>query len=117
MKRFDPSDTFVMGRQWNFATDLADAGGQKLDLTGATVTMGIGTGPTPMIRYATVAATVASDQQAETGVARATFSDTVTARFQFPADGLLWFQIDVAFGSGTTEAYVSGHLKVQRSLI
>lgn len=117
MKRFDPTDTFVLGRQWLFATELEDAGDQKLDLTGATVTMAIGVGPVPPLMYAKVAATVAADQQAEAGVARATFADTATAKFPCPANGLLYFQIDVAFASGTTEAYVTGHLKVQKSLL
>lgn len=114
MIRYDPPGSRVLGKRWEFAISVTDANGQLKDLTGATVTLAVGSSPAH--RYDSAAAVLA-DQEDETGQALAVFTPAETALLPIPTGGQMFYQVDVYYDAAHVDTVAWGYFRVQASLI
>jgi hypothetical protein len=98
----------VLGDRWDFEITVADANGAVIDLTGATVTMILGSGKP---KTATLA-----DQTSEQGKATATFTPAQTAALVCPAapGGQLRYRVSVSFDAANKDTVADGYIRVTR---
>jgi hypothetical protein len=110
---YDPPGVRVLGDRWEFVIAVVDSMDAPKDLTGSTVTLGIGASVAQL--YSTKTATLAN-QTTATGQATAVFLPSETLSLVIPQSGRMYYEVDVTFDSNNREVVAFGYIRVRKTL-